>query len=65
MAMKIQVAVFWVVTSCSVVVDTKVCERPCYLHLHGEEGRTTWRHNPEDHDFVKQTDYYKTAEFMP
>jgi len=35
-AMRIQVAVFWVVTPCSVVVGYRCFGGPCCLHLQGE-----------------------------
>jgi len=36
--MKIQVAVFWVVTPCRNVVGYQRFGGPCWLHLQGEDG---------------------------
>jgi len=36
MVTKIQVAVFWVVTMCSVVLEYQHFKGPCCLHLQGE-----------------------------
>jgi hypothetical protein len=40
-AMKINVAVCWVVTPCSVVVGYRRFRSPCCLHLHPEGGSVT------------------------
>jgi hypothetical protein len=46
---KIQVEVFWVVTPCSVAVGYKRFGGSYCLFRN--VGNTTWRHNPEHHDF--------------
>jgi len=49
--MKIQVAVFWVVTLCSSVVGYQCFRGLCCLHLHGDVVSyhiTTQCHNPQD-----------------
>jgi len=59
--MKIQVAVFWVVTPCSDVVEYQGFRGPCCLQVVKTEAAgstktsapyhiTTRRHNPEDRD---------------
>jgi hypothetical protein len=48
-AMKIQIAIFWVVTPYSVVAGYKSFRGRCCLHLQGEDV-TVQYHNPKHHD---------------
>jgi hypothetical protein len=57
-AVGIQVAVFWVVTPCSVVTSYPPVEKPCTLKKEAAgcsemlaSNHTTRSHNPEDLDF--------------
>jgi len=52
---KIHIEVFWIVTSCSVVVGYQNFGGPCCLHLQDEVTLVSYhklirRHNPEDRD---------------